>query len=191
MKTHLLPALIITVCCIFLFCGAYTAVVWAIAQLAPQSGDGITLRYTATSTNYGYEDVGQSFTADNYFWSRPSAAGYNAAGSAGSNKGPSNPEYLSQVKARIDTFLLHNPGIEIARIPADLVTASGSGLDPNITPEAALIQAPRIARTRGISESQVTTLIDHLTDRPLFGFLGKPRINVLKLNCALDNETRK
>ncbi|MGH2647456.1 MAG: potassium-transporting ATPase subunit C, partial [Ginsengibacter sp.] len=134
-----------------------------------------------------YANVGQKFTDDKYFYSRPSAVDYNAAGAGGSNKGPSNPEYLQTVQARIDTFMAHNPGISKGDIPSDLVTASGSGLDPNISVQAANIQVKRIARIRGIAEGNLQQLIISNTEKPLAGFLGSERINVLKLNLALDN----
>jgi K+-transporting ATPase ATPase C chain len=135
----------------------------------------------------GYELIGQKFTDDKYFWSRPSAVDYNAAGSAGSNKGPTNPDYLKQVQDRIDTFLVHNPGIKKEEIPAELVTASGSGEDPDLSPAAARIQVKRIAAIRKIDESKLYALVDQHTQGPLLGFLGPSKVNVLKLNVALDN----
>ena len=185
MKNHILPATLLTLCCIVFLSGIYTVVVWGVAQFAPNKGKGEIIQYSDKG-KYGFTNVGQSFTDDKYFWSRPSAVNYNAAGSAGSNKGPSNPDYLAQVQARIDTFLLHNPGIEKAKISADLVTASGSGLDPHISLQAAFIQIPRIAKLRGFSEEKVTALVNDFTERPLLGFLGPARVHVLKLNIALD-----
>src|SRR5437879_2650697 len=91
----------------------------------------------------GYENVGQKFTKDKYFWVRPSAVDYNAAGSGGSNKGPSNPDYLKQVQDRIDTFMVHNPTVKKSEVPAEMVTASGSGLDPDISPAGAAVQSVR------------------------------------------------
>ena len=134
----------------------------------------------------GYAIVGQKFRDDKYFWSRPSAVDYNAAGSAGSNKGPTNPDYLKQVQDRIDTFLAHNPGVKKEDIPAELVTASGSGEDPDLSPAAAKVQVKRIATIRKIDENKIYALIDQHTEGPLLGFLGPSKINVLKLNIALD-----
>jgi K+-transporting ATPase ATPase C chain len=185
MKNHILPATLITLCCIVFFSGVYTVTVWGVAQFAPNKGRGEIIQYEDKG-KYGFANVGQSFTEDKYFWSRPSAVGYNAAGSAGSNKGPSNPDYLAQVQARIDTFLVHNPGIEKVTIPADLLTASGSGLDPHISVQAARIQVPRIAKLREMSEEKVTALVGDFTEGPLLGFMGPARVNVLKLNIALD-----
>ncbi len=181
MKNHILPATLLTLCCIVFFCGIYTAAVWGIAQFAPNHGKGETITYG--DNRYGFEKIGQSFTADEYFWSRPSAVNYNAAGSGGSNKGPSNPDYLAQVQARIDTFLVHNPTIKKEQIPAELVTASGSGLDPHLSPQAVRVQVARIARVRNIDEGKLTALIDHYTDKPMF---GPETVNVLSLNIALD-----
>ncbi len=134
----------------------------------------------------GYANVGQKFTDDKYFWSRPSAIDYNAAGSAGSNKGPSNPDYLKQVQGRIDTFLVHNPGIKKEEIPSELVTASGSGLDPDLSPKGAYVQVPRIAKRRNISEEKIKALVAQQIEKPLLGLLGPQKINVLKLNIELD-----
>jgi K+-transporting ATPase ATPase C chain len=134
----------------------------------------------------GYANIGQKFTGDQYFWSRPSAVDYNAAGSAGSNKGPSNPDYLQTVQDRIDTFLVHNPGIKKEDIPAELVTTSGSGLDPDLSPAAAKVQAKRIAAIRKIDEQKLLALIDQQTVKPLLGMFGPAKVNVLKLNVALD-----
>ena len=132
----------------------------------------------------GYENVGQKFTDDKYFQGRPSAVDYNAAGSGGSNKGPSNPDYLQIVKDRIDTFLVHNPGVKKEEIPADLVTASGSGLDPHISPAAAYVQVKRIASIRALQEDKVKELVNSQIEQPI---LGPSVVNVLKINIALDN----
>jgi K+-transporting ATPase ATPase C chain len=184
MKQHILPALRLTLVCIVFFCGIYVLIIYGVAQTAPAKGKGETV--TANNKVVGYKLIGQSFTQDNYFWSRPSAVGYNAAGSGGSNKGPSNPDYLKQVQDRVDTFLVHNPGIKKEDIPSDLVTASGSGEDPDISPEAARVQVKRIAAIRHIDESKIETLVDANTEMPLLGWLGTAKVNVLKLNIALD-----
>jgi K+-transporting ATPase ATPase C chain len=117
--------------------------------------------------------------------------GYNAAGSGGSNKGPSNPDYLKQVQLAIDTFLINNPTVKKADVPVEMVTASGSGLDPDISPKAAAVQIPRIAKARGISEETLVKLVNEHTDKPLLGIFGPKKINVLKLNVALDGLTTK
>jgi K+-transporting ATPase ATPase C chain len=188
MKKNIIPAVRLTLVSMVFFMGIYTLIMLGIAQLAPNNGKGLTI--TQDGKTY-HINVGQSFTQDNYFWSRPSAVDYNAAGSGGSNKGPSNPEYLALVQARIDTFLVRNPGIEKAEIPADLVTASGSGLDPHISVQAAKVQVKRIAKARRLSETTLLQLIEKHTEKPLLGVFGTERINVLKLNLALDNTSKK
>lgn len=182
MKATFLQAVRLTIICLIVFSGAYTFLVWGIAQAAPDSGKGE--KVTANGKTY-YANVGQSFTHSKWFNSRPSAVSYNAAGSGGSNKGPSNPEYLAEVQKRIDTFLLLNSGVAKKDIPADLVTASGSGLDPHISVKAAKVQARRIAKARNIPEDKLYALIGQSTEKPLGGLLGPEKINVLKLNLAL------
>ena len=184
MKNNLIPAIRLTLVCLVFFCGIYTAVVWAIAQFAPGQGKGFTVTENGKTHHV---NVGQSFTSDNYFWSRPSAVGYDAAGSGGSNYGPTNPDHLAEVQTRVDYFLEHNPGINKSEIPSDLVTASGSGLDPHISVQAAKVQVKRIAAFRNISENSLEQLIQKHTEKPLLGLFGTERINVLKLNLALDN----
>ncbi len=183
-NNNLLSALRLTLVLLIFFCGFYTLAVCGVAQLAPNNGKGEIV--TQNSKTY-YANIGQSFTTDNYFNSRPSAVDYNAAGSGGSNKGPSNPEYLAQVQARIDTLLVHNPGVSKEEIPSDLITASGSGLDPNISTQAAMVQVKRIAKIRNIDKNKLTELIAQQTEKPMFGLFGTEKINVLKINLALDN----
>ncbi len=182
MKQHILPALRLTLACIVLFMVIYPLAIWAVAQAAPNKGEGETI--TLKNKTVGYALEGQNFTQDKYFNGRPSAAGYNAAGSSGSNKGPSNPDYLKQVQASIDSFLVHNPSVKKEDIPSDLVTASGSGLDPDITPQGALIQVARIAKARNIQPATLTALINNHIEKSILG--PKEKINVLKLNVALD-----
>ncbi|MDR6197433.1 K(+)-transporting ATPase subunit C [Siphonobacter sp. SORGH_AS_0500] len=181
MKTHLFPALKLTLLSVVFFSVIYPAVVWGIAQLSPTKGNVAWFEHKGKVV--GAKLIGQSFTQDQYFQSRPSAAGYNAASSVGSNKGPTNADYLKEVQARIDTFLVHNPGIQKNQIPADLVTASGSGLDPDISVQGALVQIPRIARIRHISEEQLQQLVKIHTQRSFVG--GVETVNVLALNAAL------
>lgn len=182
MKTYLLPAIKITLVMLAICGGLYFGIVTLVGKLAPGAGKGQTL--SSKGKVVGYEKIGQSFTEDRYFWGRPSAVNYNAAGSAGSNKGPSNPDYLAMVQARIDSFLVHNPDVKKAEIPAELVTASGSGLDPHISPEAAKIQVARVARARNIDPKQIQGLIATNTTKHL---LAPDVVNVLALNIALDN----
>jgi K+-transporting ATPase ATPase C chain len=184
MKKNLLISLKLTAVLIILTAGVYPLLISFIGKATPGGGKGETIMVNGKVV--GYSLIGQKFTLDKYFWGRPSAVDYNAAGSAGSNKGPSNPDYLTLVQARIDTFLVHNPGIKKEQISADLVTASGSGLDPDISLESAQIQVPRIAKLRGLTEEKLKELVHQHTERPLLGLLGPSKINVLKLNVALD-----
>ena len=189
MKTVFKQSLVLSVLLIVLFAFVYPLAVSCIAMLAPGQGDGVKL-----STNgkvIGYENIGQKFYSTRYFHGRPSAVDYNAAGSAGSNKGPTNPEYLKTVKERIDTFLVHNPEVKRENIPADLVTASASGLDPDISTDAAYIQIKRISSERNLSEEQLRILVSQHIEKPLLGLFGPSKVNVLKLNLALDNLSHK
>jgi K+-transporting ATPase ATPase C chain len=185
MNQNIFPAIRLTVVTIVFFCVIYTATIWLIAQATPNKGQGQTIIVNGKVVGYALE--GQHFSKDEYFWSRPSAVNYNAAGSGGSNKGPTNPDYLSDVQKRVDTFLAHNPGIAKQEIPSDLVTASGSGLDPDISPEAAFVQVKRIAAIRKLDESKLKALVDQHIEKPLLGMLGTSRVNVLKINIDLDN----
>jgi K+-transporting ATPase ATPase C chain len=182
MKQNIFPAIRLTIVCVVVFCGLYSLLVLGIAQAAPNKGEGQTV--VVNNKTVGYKLEGQSFTDDKYFNGRPSAAGYNAAGSSGSNKGPSNPDYLKTVADRIDSFLVHNPTVQKENIPSDLVTASGSGLDPDISLQAAMVQSERIAKTRNIEKQKIDALIQSSTERSMYNGIAK--INVLKLNIELD-----
>ncbi|MEJ1240993.1 K(+)-transporting ATPase subunit C [Chryseolinea sp. T2] len=184
MKTHLLPAIKITLITMVLFGVVYPFVINGIAiVVAPNGGNGEEV--IVDGRVVGFELIGQKFDQDRYFNGRPSAVDYNAASTGGSNKGPSNPEYLETVKARIDTFLLHNPTTAKREIPVDLVTASGGGLDPHISPQAALIQVERIAKVRHMDKDLVSKLVAEHIEQPILG-LGTARVHVLRLNIALD-----
>lgn len=183
MKTNLISSLRLTLVLLLFFSGIYTFMVYGAAMLTPGKGKGEMIK--ANGKQY-YANIGQSFTEDRYFNGRPSAVDYNASGSGGSNKGPSNKEYLVLVQARIDTFRVHNPGIDKKQIPVELVTASGSGLDPHISLKAAKVQVKRIAAVRHLSEQVLNDLIVQHTEKPLLGIFGPEKINVLKLNLALD-----
>jgi len=185
MKTYLITSIKLSVILLVLVSGLYPLAIAGIGKFAPGHGDGETIRLNGKVV--GYTNVGQKFTEDKYFWPRPSAVDYHADGSGGSNKGPSNADYLNKdVKGRIDTFLKHNPGVTKEQIPAELVTASGSGLDPDLSPAGAQVQVARIAKTRGITTDQVNNIIDANTEKPLWGLFGPSKVNVLKMNVALD-----
>ena len=131
----------------------------------------------------GAANVGQRFTDVRYFWSRPSAVDYNGGGSGGSNKGTNNPEYLAQVEERINAFLAAHPYLSREEVPAEMVTASGSGLDPDIS--------SRVAGARGMSEAEVKKIVEENIHKPWLGLFGTYKINVLKLNVALDAAQNK
>ena len=184
MKKYVWPSVKLTIVFIILCAVLYPLFIAAVAKLAPGAGKGETI--SVNGKIVGYANIGQKFTEDKYFWGRPSAVDYNAAGSGGSNKGPSNPDYLKLVQERVDSFLVHNPSIKKEEIPAELVTASGSGLDPDLSPMGAKVQVKRIAAVRKLEESKIINLIDKQTEKPLMGMFGPPKVNVLKLNIELD-----
>jgi K+-transporting ATPase ATPase C chain len=168
----------------------YPAIVTGIAQLFfPQQANGGLI--ILNNKLIGSTLIGQNFTDVKYFWGRPSATtpfAYNAQNSSGSNLGPSNPDLVTTLTTRANTLHKIDPQNK-KWIPIDLVTASASGLDPEISPLAAFYQIPRVAKARGIAEPQLSNLIQHSIINRTFGILGEPRINVLLLNLALDNLT--
>ncbi len=171
-----------TLLVVILFAVIYPLTIYGIAQFAPNKGKGETI--SVNGKVVGYQKIGQKFDKSNYFWGRPSAVDYNAAGSGGSNKGASNQDYLALVQKRIDTFLIVHPYLKKLDIPADIVTASGSGLDPNISPQGALIQVKRVAKIRNLSEEKVKELVETKINKP--DLMGTSTVNVLELNVALD-----
>ncbi len=184
MKKYIIQSIRLTLVLLVLLCVIYPISIAIAGKLSKGNGGGEKI--TKNGKIVGYALLGQSFTQPQYFWGRPSAVAYNAAGSAGSNKGPSNPDYLAVVSSRIDTLLKYNPTLKREDIPADLVTASGSGLDPDISEQAAIIQIKRIAAYRKIDERKIAELVVQHTKVPLLGLFGPTTINVLKLNLALD-----
>jgi K+-transporting ATPase ATPase C chain len=187
MRTLVRPALVLFVALSALTGLAYPLAVTGIGQAAfPEQARGSLLWRQGKAV--GASLIGQNFTDPKYLWGRPSATSpmpYNAAASGGANLGPSNPALREAVQSRIDTLRAADPG-NAAPVPVDLVTASGSGLDPHISVAAARFQAGRIARARGLPAARIEEQIDKYTEDRLFGFLGEPRVNVLKLNIALD-----
>lgn len=170
---------------LILFGLLFPLLIWVIGLMFPNQANGLPIYKNGELI--GFENIGQKFYSDKYFWGRPSGVDYNSAAMGGSNKGPTNPDYLAGVEKRIEEFLQKNPEIKRSEIPSDLVTASGGGLDPHISPQAAFIQIPRIAATRNIDKEVLQKLVEKSIERPLFGLFGTARINVLKLNIQLDN----
>jgi len=180
------PAILMFVAFTIICGGIYPAVVTGIASVAfPKQAAGSFITGKA-GKSVGSSLIGQPFSGPKYFWPRPSVStdfGYNPMASGGSNLGPTNPDYLKSVADRVKA--LRDTGIS-GNVPANLVQASASGLDPHISPEAANVQIPRVARARGISEETVQKLVSSQTEQRQLGFLGEPRVNVLGLNLALD-----
>ena len=169
MISNLFKSLRLTIAFCLFFSVFYIFVLWLFAQVAgPNKGNAELV--TLNGKVVGAANVGQNFTQDIYFWGRPSHAGdgYDASSSAGSNKGPSNEEHLALLEERIDTFLVHHPYLTREKVPAEIITASSSGLDPHI------------------SEEKVITIVNSHVEKPLLGMFGTEKVNVLKLNVALD-----
>jgi K+-transporting ATPase ATPase C chain len=186
--TALRPALVLTLLFAVLLGLAYPAAITGIGQIiAPAAANG-SLIHDAKGNVIGSSLIGQGFSSPRYFHGRPSAAGkngYDATASSGSNLGPTSQALVDRVKGDIASAKASNPAPG-SNVPADLVTASASGLDPDISPEAALFQVPRVAKARGIDPAKLRQVVADNTTYPLLGFLGEPRVNVLALNLALD-----
>lgn len=188
MIKHLKPAIILFVLLSVLTGVIYPAVVTGLAQLLfPRQANG-SLTTDAGGKTTGSSLIGQPFGSPGHFWGRPSATGpfpYNAGASSGSNLGPTNPALVDAVKARIEALKAADPGNK-APIPVDLVTASGSGLDPHISPATADYQINRVAKARNMPVEKLRALVDANTESRQWGLFGEPRVNVLTLNLALD-----
>jgi len=181
------PAILMFLAFTILCGGVYPAIVTGIASVAFPKQAGGSFITDKAGKNVGSILIGQPFSDPKYFWPRPSATsdfGYNPAGSSGSNSGPTNPAYLESVDGRVKN--LRDSGIT-GSIPADLVEASASGLDPHISTDAARVQIPRVAKARGMSAEDVQKLVSAHTEERQMGFLGEPRVNVLALNLELDS----
>ncbi len=188
MKSNLLKSLRLTIVFCVFFSVFYIFILWLFAKVAGPNGGNAEVAMLKNGKVVGGANVGQNFTKDTYFWGRPSCAGdgYDATSSAGSNKATTNQEYLKEVESRIDTFLVKHPYLKREEVPADIVTASGSGLDPDISVASAYAQVKRVAKARGISEETVKNIVEKVKQEPLLGMFGPSKVNVLKLNMALD-----
>jgi K+-transporting ATPase ATPase C chain len=183
---NFVTAILMTIVTTVLLGLIYPLVVTGLAQVIfPDKANGQLIK-GADGTLIGSRLIGQPFSSPGYFRSRPSAASYDAAASSGSNLGPTNQKLVDRVKADVQKLQAENRG---RPVPIDLVTTSGSGLDPHISPAAAEFQVPRVARERGMSEAEVRNIVAAHTEGRQFGFLGEPRVNVLELNIDLDNRT--
>ena len=187
MKTHIRPALVLLLLFTVVTDVAYPLLVTGIAQAVfPRQANGSLI--VKDGQPVGSSLIGQPFDDPRYFWSRPSATSpfaYNAGASSGSNLSPTNPALVKSVQERVDALRAADPG-NTAPVPVDLVTASGSGLDPHISPAAALYQVGRVARARKVDEQAVRRLVEQHTEGRWLGVIGEPRVNVVELNLALD-----
>jgi K+-transporting ATPase ATPase C chain len=186
MKKNILISILMTIVTTVLFGILYPLVVTGLSQLLfPKKANGQFIE--ANGKVVGSRIIGQAFSSPGYFHTRPSSAGngYDATASNGSQWGPTNQKLVDRVKGDVASAQAENPGTPI---PIDLVTASGSGLDPEISPAAAVFQIPRVAKARGIGEAQVRDVVAKHTENRQLGFLGEPRVNVLELNLDLDKQ---
>lgn len=187
--SHFRGAIVSTLVFAVVLCGLYPLAVWAIGQAVFSDKANGSLIVDPDGTVRGSRLLGQNFTGPQYFHPRPSAAGangYDAASSSGSNLGPTSQKLADQLKERVTAYRAENGLAESAEVPADAVTASGSGLDPHISPRNAELQTARVAKARNLPEDKVRELIREHTDGADMGILGKPGVNVLELNLALD-----
>ncbi|HEY2712344.1 MAG TPA: K(+)-transporting ATPase subunit C [Chthoniobacterales bacterium] len=184
MRGALVSTLVLAIVC----CGLYPLIVFGLGQALFRDKANGSLIFAQDGTIKGSKLLGQGFTDPKYFHPRPSAAGngYDAAGSSGSNLGPTSQKLADAVKDRVATYRAENGLGPNDPVPADAVTASGSGLDPHISPRNAELQVPRVAKARGIPPDQVRILVEQHTDKPDLVILGDPGVNVLQLNLALD-----
>jgi K+-transporting ATPase ATPase C chain len=183
-RSSLRPALVLTAIVLLVFGLGYSATLASLGQLLfPRQATGSLLQLQGRTVASRW--VAQPFADARYFHPRPSASGYDPMAAAGSNQARTNPDLRAFVDAQI-AAVAQREGIASGQVPADLVTRSGSGLDPHISPAAARIQIARVARARGMSEDRIGALVERATEQPQFGLLGQPRVNVVELNLALD-----
>ena len=191
MKTilsEIIRSIAATIVFAIILCGLYPLVVYGVGQAFFRHQANGSLILSKDGKVLGSEWLGQQFTSDKYFNSRPSAAGtgYDATSSGGTNLGPTSQKLNDSIKAAVDAYRKQNNLAADAPVPADAVTSSASGLDPHISPANALIQVPRVAKARNLDPAKVQELVEQNTDKPSLGILGDPGVNVLKLNLALD-----
>jgi K+-transporting ATPase ATPase C chain len=185
MIAELRRGLLFTMVTMLLFGGGYHVALWALGRVAfPRQVEGSLVR-RADGRVIGSRLIAQAFTRPEYFHPRPSAVDYDAASPGGSNDGPSNPDHLRAVQERLDSFTARE-AVPASRVPSEMVTASGGGLDPHIPAAAADLQAPRVASARGLPVERVRERILAYTEPPTLGVFGRARVNVLELNLALD-----
>jgi K+-transporting ATPase ATPase C chain len=190
MLTEIKRAIAFTAVAMLVFGGAYHAVLWGVGRaLFGSQAEGSVIR-RANGAVIGSRQIAQAFTRLEYFHPRPSGAAYDAASAGGTNYGPSNPEHLNAVEKRLRA-IAEQDQVAVSQVPSEMVTASGSGLDPHIPPSAARLQIRRVATARGVSFASISALIQAHTEPPTFGFLGRARVNVLDLNLALDEMTKR
>lgn len=185
MKTFVQSIKITLMLCVIL-CGGYVFLLWGFASVFKTNNGNVEM-VRLNNKVVGAQNVGQDFSSLKYFHGRPSAVDYKADNSGGSNKGVSNDEYLAKVEDRINQFIKDHPYLKKEQIPSEMVTASGSGLDPDISPEAVKVQIERVAKSRNVDRKKVEDIVDINIEKPLFGV---PYVNVLKLNVALDNSLK-
>jgi potassium-transporting ATPase KdpC subunit len=186
MLTEIKRGVLYTVVTMVLFAGVYHPFMWLVGRvLFPDQAEGSLIR-RSDGTVVGSSLIAQNFTRPEYFHPRPSGVDYNAASTGGTNYGPSNPEHLKTVRERLDAVVAAD-GVSAADVPSEMVTASGSGMDPHIPPRAAEIQIARVARARQVDAEKVRALVAAHTLEPALGVFGRSRVNVLELNLALDD----
>jgi K+-transporting ATPase ATPase C chain len=185
MLTEIKRGVLYTIATMVLFAGVYHLLMWGIGRAVfPAQATGSLIR-RADGTLVGSSLIAQGFTKPEYFHPRPSGIDYNAASTGGTNYGPSNPDHLKAVRARLDA-VVSQEGVSAKDVPSEMVTASGGGLDPHIPPKAADIQLARVARSRHVDAGKVRELVRAHTEGPALGVFGSTRVNVLELNLALD-----
>ena len=177
--------ILFTVVSMVLFGGVYHVVLWGVGRVVFSGQAEGSLIRRADGTVVGSSLIGQKFARPEYFQPRPSAVDYNAASTGGSNYGPSNPDHLKAVQERLDA-IVKQEGVQASQVPSEMVTASGGGMDPHVPPNAAELQAARVAGARKVDVARVRELIATHTEPPTVGFIGRARVNVLQLNLALD-----